>query len=99
MTASLSCRPASSKQLSIFQAQLTMGKRKREVIRRETELNLTDPKLTPMIQAMYGLEAPIRNSELEPLLRELVKTRVSQINGCAYCIDMHMHTKDARAHG
>ncbi len=63
----------------------------------EPRFNLTDPKLTPVIQAMYGLEAPIRNSGLEPRLRELVKTRASQINGCAYCIDMH--TKDARAHG
>src|ERR1700727_1924303 len=36
-------------------------------------------------------------SGLEPSLRELIKTRASQINGCAYCIDMH--TKDARAAG
>jgi AhpD family alkylhydroperoxidase len=35
--------------------------------------------------------------EFEPKLRELVRTRVSQINGCGYCIDMH--TKDARAIG
>ena len=34
---------------------------------------------------------------LESSLLELVKTRASQINGCAYCLDMH--TKDARAHG
>ncbi|WP_109506820.1 carboxymuconolactone decarboxylase family protein [Nocardioides speluncae] len=34
---------------------------------------------------------------IDPLLRELVKARVSQINGCSYCIDMH--TKDARAKG
>jgi AhpD family alkylhydroperoxidase len=34
---------------------------------------------------------------LEPLLLELVKTRASQINGCAFCVDMH--TKDARAAG
>lgn len=46
---------------------------------------------------MYGLEGPLQNSGLEPALRELVKTRASQINGCAYCIDMH--TKDARAQG
>jgi AhpD family alkylhydroperoxidase len=49
------------------------------------------------MKAMYGLEEPLRNSGLEPALRELVKVRASQINGCAYCIDMH--TKDARAHG
>jgi len=63
----------------------------------EPRLNLSDPKFSAVIKAMYGLEGPIRNSGLEPTLRELVKTRASQINGCAYCIDMH--TKDARAHG
>src|SRR5271154_276268 len=50
------------------------------------------------IQAMRGLEHYINQSSgLEPSLRELIKTRASQINGCAYCIDMH--TKDARAAG
>src|ERR1700722_4017536 len=50
------------------------------------------------IAAMRGLEHYINQSSgLEPSLRELVKTRASQINGCAYCIDMH--TKDARATG
>ena len=50
------------------------------------------------IQAMRGLEHYINQSSgLEPSLRELVKTRASQINGCAYCIDMH--TKDAREAG
>lgn len=34
---------------------------------------------------------------LDPVIRELVKVRVSQVNGCAFCIDMH--TKDARAAG
>ncbi len=43
------------------------------------------------------LETYIRNCGLEPELIELVKLRASQINGCAYCIDMH--TKDARTHG
>jgi AhpD family alkylhydroperoxidase len=46
---------------------------------------------------MYGLEKVVSQSTLEPSLRELIKLRASQINGCAYCIDMH--TKDARAHG
>ena len=48
-------------------------------------------------QAMAGLERHVRNCGLEHSLLELVKTRASQINGCAYCIDMH--TKDARAGG
>ncbi len=47
--------------------------------------------------AMRGLEAYARGSGLEHSLLELVKTRASQINGCAYCLDMH--TKDARAAG
>ena len=46
---------------------------------------------------MLQLERSVRESGLEPKLLELVKTRASQMNGCAYCIDMH--TKDARAHG
>jgi AhpD family alkylhydroperoxidase len=50
------------------------------------------------VKAMSGLEHYINQSSgLEPSLRELVKTRASQINGCAYCLDMH--TKDARAAG
>jgi AhpD family alkylhydroperoxidase len=49
-------------------------------------------------QAMLGLEAFVRKqSKLEPALIQLVKMRASQINGCAYCIDMH--SKDARADG
>ena len=49
-------------------------------------------------QAMLGLEMFVRGSSgLEPSLLELVKMRASQINGCAYCLDMH--SKDARAAG
>lgn len=40
-------------------------------------------------KAMLGLEQYIRNSKIAPLLRELIKIRASQINGCAYCLDMH----------
>lgn len=43
------------------------------------------------------LEKVVESSTLEPLLLELVKLRASQINGCAYCVDMH--AKDARAIG
>ncbi len=49
------------------------------------------------LKAMLGLENYARNSGLEHSLLELVKTRVSQVNGCAFCLDMH--TKDARAAG
>ena len=40
-------------------------------------------------KAMSGLESYIRHSKLPALLREMIKIRASQINGCAYCIDMH----------
>jgi AhpD family alkylhydroperoxidase len=49
------------------------------------------------IHALTNLGRAIGASGLEPSLLELVKIRASQINGCAYCIDMH--TKDARAAG
>jgi AhpD family alkylhydroperoxidase len=47
--------------------------------------------------AMRALEAHVRQSGLDHRLLELVKTRASQLNGCAFCLDMH--TKDARAAG
>jgi AhpD family alkylhydroperoxidase len=49
------------------------------------------------MKAMMALESYVRGCGLEPRLIELVKTRASQINGCAYCLDMH--TRDARAQG
>lgn len=49
------------------------------------------------LRAMYALHKYAEESGLEHSLLELIKTRASQINGCAYCIDMH--TKDARARG
>lgn len=48
-------------------------------------------------RAMLGLEHYARSSGIELSLLELVKVRSSQLNGCAYCIDMH--TKDARLEG
>jgi len=48
-------------------------------------------------QAMLSLGKAVEASGLERSLLELVKVRASQINGCAYCLDMH--TKDARALG
>ena len=61
------------------------------------------PRLNPYqaapdaMKAMAALEGYVQGSGLEPSLIELVKTRASQINGCAFCI--HMHTRDARARG
>jgi AhpD family alkylhydroperoxidase len=48
-------------------------------------------------RALAGVDAYVRSCALEKPLLELVRLRASQINGCAYCIDMH--TKDARAAG
>ena len=49
------------------------------------------------MKALVALEAQIQASGLDKSLIELVKTRASQINGCAFCIDMH--TADARKQG
>ena len=48
-----------------------------------------------LMKALDGLQQFVDHSSLEGSLLELVRIRTSQINGCAYCIDMH--TKDARA--
>jgi AhpD family alkylhydroperoxidase len=61
------------------------------------------PRLNPYqaapdtIKALSALEAQVQASGLEQSLIELVKTRASQINGCAFCINMH--TQDARKQG
>lgn len=63
------------------------------------QTRLDAQKVSPAAyQAMLGLEMFVRKqSKLEPALVQLVKMRASQINRCAYCIDMH--SKDARAEG
>src|SRR5256885_16963023 len=55
-------------------------------------LMTTDPKAIPLL---LGVERHIAASRLEPQLLHLIKMRASQINGCAFCLDMH--SKDARA--
>ncbi len=55
-------------------------------------------KAAPELLKAFGpLDDYVRNCGLEPSLIDLVLIRASQINGCAFCIDMH--TKDARARG
>lgn len=49
------------------------------------------------VRAVMGLEGHVRKSGLDARVKELVYLRVSQINACAYCVDMH--TKDLRAAG
>ncbi len=55
----------------------------------EQRINIA--KIAPQAyQAMIALEEYLRNSGLDTKLYELIKTRASQINGCAYCINMHV---------
>ncbi|MGA7362394.1 MAG: carboxymuconolactone decarboxylase family protein [Candidatus Dormiibacterota bacterium] len=54
-------------------------------------------ELPGLMEAMRQLTAVAESAGLDPLLLELIKIRASQINGCAYCLDMH--TKDALALG
>jgi AhpD family alkylhydroperoxidase len=61
------------------------------------------PRLNPYqaapeaMKTVAALETYVQKCGVEPGLIELIKTRASQINGCAYCL--HMHTADARAKG
>ena len=48
-------------------------------------------------KAMYSLEKYLSTSAIPPLHKDLIKIRSSQINGCAFCIDMH--TREARKNG
>ena len=62
------------------------------------DVRLDFGRIAPGIyQAMGALERYLRQSGLEPRLVHLVKLRASQMNGCAYCLDMHW--KDLRAAG
>jgi len=63
-----------------------------------TTVRLAVDKLAPhMNKAMNALDAASRKTGLEAPLLELVRARASQLNGCAYCVDMHSH--DAREGG
>jgi len=62
----------------------------------EPRLDATKYVTSGMGRALFTLSGEVEKSIEKPLF-ELVKIRASQINECAYCIDMH--TKDARAHG
>jgi AhpD family alkylhydroperoxidase len=62
------------------------------------EMRLDYMKVQPeAFQTLMNLEGYVKNSGLDHNLLELVKIRASQINGCAFCLDMH--TKDALAMG
>jgi AhpD family alkylhydroperoxidase len=57
--------------------------------------NLSEPRLNyrevspTVLQALWGVQKAVNESGLEHSLQELVKLRASQLNGCAFCIDMH----------
>jgi len=62
------------------------------------ETRIDPRKAAPEVyRAMFALESAVKATGLESNLLDLVKLRASQINGCAYCIDMH--SKDLRAEG
>jgi AhpD family alkylhydroperoxidase len=66
--------------------------------RRTMQARLNPYKAAPeMMNALGALENAVQASGLEQSLIDLIKTRASQINGCAYCI--HMHTTEARRRG
>ncbi|QDU87241.1 Alkyl hydroperoxide reductase AhpD [Pirellulimonas nuda] len=62
-----------------------------------TARSTVDKQSTTAYRAMLGVEKALAQGSIEKPLRELIHLRVSQINGCAFCIDMHW--KDARAAG
>jgi AhpD family alkylhydroperoxidase len=63
-----------------------------------THERLSAPKVAPDgYKALSGVETYLRHCGLERPLVELLKMRASQINGCAYCLDMH--SRDARRTG
>lgn len=62
------------------------------------ESRIDIPKVDPAAyQAMYALEKYLSTSNIDPILSELIKMRASQINGCAFCLNMH--SADARKIG
>lgn len=62
------------------------------------EPRLKNPQASPAAwAAMMAFQQAVNRSALDPTLLELVKLRASQINRCAYCIDLHVRT--AQAHG
>lgn len=58
------------------------------------DISKTEPEA---YKALYGIEAYLKTTKLTNTHKELIKIRASQINGCAFCINMH--TKDARKLG
>lgn len=66
----------------------------RTATRRRVKMSAAEPAI---YQAMLALDEAVANAGIERSLAELVRIRSSQVNGCAYCLDIH--TLDARAVG
>ena len=62
-----------------------------------TRIQFNPTRDREVLRAMINLGATTQRLGLDPTLHHLIKVRVSQINGCGFCIDMH--TKDARVDG
>jgi AhpD family alkylhydroperoxidase len=71
-----------------------MRSQERRLLQQRLDYKLASPDA---FKVLLGTEQQVHRSGLEASLLELVKTRASQLNGCAWCLDMH--TKDARARG
>ncbi|WP_114792511.1 carboxymuconolactone decarboxylase family protein [Niabella yanshanensis] len=63
----------------------------------QNRVQITSTEQPKAYKAMLGLEGYLAQSSLSKTLKDLIKIRASEINGCAYCIDMH--TKEAMANG
>lgn len=63
-------------------------------MRQRTDISKENPAA---YQAMFGLENYLKSTSIDDRTKELIKIRASQINGCAFCINMH--TKEARSKG
>src|SRR5690606_19299871 len=63
-------------------------------MQKRININISEPEA---LKAMLGLEKYLAKTGISKTLKELIKIRASQINGCAYCLDMH--TKDALKYG
>ena len=63
-------------------------------MKKRIDINTLEPNA---YKAMFGLEKYLSTTTLDALIKELIKIRASQINGCAYCIQMH--TESARKMG
>src|SRR5690606_22132891 len=63
-------------------------------MQKRININISEPEA---LKAMLGLEKYLAKTGISKTLKELIKIRASQINGCAYCLDTH--TRDAREYG